>query len=161
MTMNVTTSTEEPTITFTRVFAAPRELVYQAWTDPKHVAQWFGPRGFTVPHCELDVHVGGRWRIDMRAPDGTVYPNQGVYLEVDPPKRLMYSDVVEDGTAWGDTPPPSSTVELIFEEEDGQTILTSISRLHSMEARDAMIEMGAIAGWEETWDRLAELVEVR
>ncbi len=92
MTMNVTTSTEEPTITFTRVFAAPRELVYQAWTDPKHVAQWFGPRGFTVPHCELDVHVGGRWRIDMRAPDGTVYPNQGVYLEVDPPRRLMYSE---------------------------------------------------------------------
>jgi uncharacterized protein YndB with AHSA1/START domain len=156
MTMNVTTSTDEPTITFTRVFAAPRELVYQAWTDPKHVAQWFGPRGFTVPHCELDVRVGGRWRIDMRAPDGTVYPNQGVYLEVDPPKRLLYSDVVEDGTAWGDDPPPSSTVEVIFEEDDGQTIMTTVTRLQSIEQRDAMVEMGAIAGWEETLAKLAE-----
>ena len=161
MTLNVTTSTDEPVITFTRVFNAPRELVYQAWTDPKHVSQWFGPRGFTVPHCELDVRVGGRWRIDMQAPDGTVYPNQGVYLEVDPPRRLVYSDVVEDPAAWGDNPPPNQTVEVIFEEDDGQTILTTITRLESMEARDTIVEAGAIAGWTETLDRLAELVEAR
>src|SRR5690349_19807259 len=147
MTMNVTTSTTEPTLTMTRVFDAPRELVFRAWTDPEQVAQWFAPRGFTVPRAVLDVRVGGTWQIDMQAPDGSAYPNKGTYLEIVPPEKIVYSDVVDDNEqAWGDTPPPSSTVTVLFEEEDGKTRLTAITRLQSIAVRDEWVEMGAVAG---------------
>jgi uncharacterized protein YndB with AHSA1/START domain len=156
MTTNVTTSTTEPVITMTRTFDAPRELVFEMWTNPEHIANWFGPEGFSVPHCEIDFRVGGTWHIDMQGPDGTAYPNKGTYLEIVPPEKIVYSDVVDDDEqAWGDTPPPSSTVTLLFEEEDGKTRLTSISRLQSIAVRDAWVEMGAVAGWNETLNKLA------
>src|SRR5450755_196191 len=81
----------------TRVFDAPRELVFKAWTDPKHVAQWWGPKGFTNPVCELDVRVGGAIRIHMRAPDGVVYPMNGTFEEITPPERLAFvSSALDD-----------------------------------------------------------------
>jgi uncharacterized protein YndB with AHSA1/START domain len=155
MTLDVTTSTTEPVITMTRTFDAPRELVYKMWTDPKHIRHWFGPEGFSVPNCEIDFRVGGTWHIDMQGTDGTVYPNKGVYQEIVPPEKIVYSDVVDDGAAWGDTPPPSSVNTVLFEEEDGKTRLTTITRLQSIAARDAMVEMGAVAGWDETLNKLA------
>jgi uncharacterized protein YndB with AHSA1/START domain len=155
MTLDVTTSTTEPVITMTRTFDAPRELVYKMWTDPKHIRHWFGPEGFSVPNCEIDFRLGGTWHIDMQGPDGTVYPNKGVYQEIVPPEKIVYSDVVDDGAAWGDTPPPSSVNTVLFEAEDGKTRLTTITRLQSIAARDAMVEMGAVAGWDETLNKLA------
>ena len=73
---------DERTIVITRVFDAPRDLVFKAWTDPKHVAQWWGPQGFTNPLCEMDLRVGGVFRVHMRGPDGVTYPCKGVYREV-------------------------------------------------------------------------------
>src|ERR1700720_2154803 len=78
-------------LVFTRVFDAPRSLVFAAWTDPKHMAAWWGPKGFTNPVCELDVRPGGVIRIDMRGPDGTVYPMTGAYREVVAPERLVFT----------------------------------------------------------------------
>lgn len=150
---------DQPIITITRVFDAPRELVYKAWTDPERLAQWWGPHGFTNPVCEVDLRPGGIWRIDMQGPDGTIYPNKGVYQEIVAPERLVYSDVVDEGeTAWGETPPPSSTNTVMFEEDDGKTVVTLVTRLPSSEARDAMVEMGAIAGWTESMERLEALL---
>ena len=77
-------------ISITRIFNAPREMVYEVWTDPKHVAVWWGPKVFTNPVCEMDVRPGGKFRIVMRAPDGAKYPYTGIYLEVVPPERLVY-----------------------------------------------------------------------
>src|SRR5512144_2317401 len=75
-------------LTLTRTFDAPRERLFEAWTDPAHVAPWWGPECFTNPVCELDPRSGGAIRIDMRAPDGTVYPMAGVYREITAPSRL-------------------------------------------------------------------------
>src|SRR3546814_5482416 len=77
------------TVTFTLRLAAPRELVFKLWTDPKHLAKWWGPNGFTNPVCEFEARPGGRIYIDMTAPDGTVYPMDGVVEEILPPERLV------------------------------------------------------------------------
>src|ERR1700687_1787215 len=77
-------------LVLTRVFDAPREIVFKAWTDAKQMAQWWGPNGFTNPVCELDVRVGGAMRIHMRAPNGVVYPMKGIFKEIDEPNRLVF-----------------------------------------------------------------------
>src|ERR1700730_7092158 len=81
----------ERELKITRVFDAPREMVFKAWTDPKLLAQWWGPKGFTNPVCELDVRPGGAIRVHMRGPDGTVYPMTGVYQEVVEPERIVFT----------------------------------------------------------------------
>jgi uncharacterized protein YndB with AHSA1/START domain len=83
-------------VVFTRVVDAPRRLVFEARTDPKHVAQWWSPHGFTNPVCELDVRPGGAIRIDMRGPDGIVYPMTGVYQEIVEPERLVFTSAALD-----------------------------------------------------------------
>jgi uncharacterized protein YndB with AHSA1/START domain len=149
----------ETEITMTRVFDAPRELVFKAWTDPEQLARWWGPHGFTNPVCETDPRPGGRWRIDMRGPDGTIYPNKGRYLEVVVPERIVYTDDVDDdATAWGDAPPPSTVQTVTFEDVGGGTRVTVVVRVDSVEARDAMIEMGAVIGWTESMERLEALL---
>jgi len=75
----------------TREFDAPRELVFQAWTDPKHLAQWWGPKGFTNPVCEWDARPGGKIYDVMRAPNGAEHPMSGEFREIDPPERLVFS----------------------------------------------------------------------
>lgn len=80
-------------VTITRTFDAPPEHVWEAWTDPDQVAQWWGPEGFTVPRCEMDVRSGGAFHIDMEAPDGTIYPNGGVFDEVVDPERFVLTGV--------------------------------------------------------------------
>jgi uncharacterized protein YndB with AHSA1/START domain len=95
----------------------------------------------------------------MQGPDGTIYPNKGIYQEVVVPERLVYSDIVDDATdAWGDSPPPSSVDTVTFEEHDGKTKITTITRLQSIAARDAMLEMGSEAGWAESMERLDALL---
>lgn len=146
-------------LTISRVFDAPREVVFRAWTDPEQLGRWWGPHGFTNPVVDIDPRPGGRWRIYMRAPDGTVYPNGGRYLEVREPERLVYTDeVAEDETAWGDSPPPSAVQTVTFEDVDGATRVTVVVRLDSPGAKATMIEMGAPAGWNESMERLDALL---
>src|SRR5579863_6976594 len=85
-------------LVFTRHFVAPRELVFEAWTNPQHVAQWWGPVGFTTTIHEMDVRPGGEWRLTMRGPDGTDYKNRIVFLEVAKPERLVYKHEPEKDT---------------------------------------------------------------
>lgn len=86
----------ERELTIVRVFDAPRELVFAAWTDPKHLARWWGPNGFTNPVCEFDARVGGALRIHMRGPDGSVYPMKGVVREIAAPERLVFTSIAID-----------------------------------------------------------------
>src|SRR3984957_18710779 len=83
--------TSDREIIITRVFDAPRELVWKAWTDPKHVVRWWGPKGFTTTIHEMDVRPGGIWRHTMHGPDGTNYPNESVFTEVVKPERIVFS----------------------------------------------------------------------
>src|SRR5437867_9691912 len=106
------------TLTVTRVFDAPRELVYRAWTDPKEFGKWFPPLGFSAARCELDVRPGGTLRIDMKGGDdagefaGVVFPGKGVYREVLPNERLSFTFEGEDGAA-----PPQIVMTVVFEDE--------------------------------------------
>jgi len=154
---------DDPVITITRMFDAPRELVWRAFTDPSYLARWFSPSGLSTPRCEVDVRPGGAWRIDMRTPDGTVYPNQGVYLEVVEPERLVWTDVVDEtnAPAWGETAPPSAVNTARFDDLGGTTKLTLTIRLASPADRDAMLAQGAVEGWNSSLDQLAELLAER
>ena len=167
------TESVEKEFVITRVFDAPRELVWKVWTDPKRMAQWWGPRSFTNPVCELDVRPGGAYRIVMRGADGAEYPITGVYREIMEPERLVMTlDCSEHPAAWHDLVKPNrqkgednpagvmlSTVT--FEDLNGKTKLTVRVRLDSAAIRDAMLKMGMTEGWSQSLDRLAEALAIK
>ena len=142
---------------FTRVFDAPRELVWQAWTDPAHVGAWWGPRGFTTTTHEMDVRPGGVWRFVMHGPDGTDYPNKIVYTEVVRPERLAYDHGGDDGTD-----DVSFQVVATFADEGGRTRLTMRMLFATAEElRKVVEEYGAEEGAHQTLDRLGEFLAKR
>ncbi len=137
-------------VTLTRVIAAPLERVFQAWTDPAQLAKWWGPYGFTNPRCEIDARPGGRIHIDMRAPDGVVYPMTGIVHEIVPNRRLVFTAVAEDHDG---NPQLESHTTVTFEEADGKTRLTVHARgTAKVEAGVAMIA-GMQAGWTQSLER--------
>jgi uncharacterized protein YndB with AHSA1/START domain len=136
----------------TRVFDAPRELVFKAWTETKHVVQWWGPAGFTNPVCEVDARVGGAIRIHMRAPNGVVYPMTGVFQEIDEPERLVFvtSALDDKGNSMFDV---LNTVT--FEDQRGKTALTLQARVMQATAVAPQYLKGMEMGWSQSLDRLA------
>ena len=138
-----------------RVFDAPRERVFGAWTDPKQVARWWGPHGFTNPVCELDVRTGGAIRIDMRGPDGTVYPMTGVFHENLESERIVFTSAVVSEER-------KTLFEVLntvtFAEEDGKTILTLHAEVVLLTPEFAEARAGMKEGWSQSLDRLADLV---
>jgi uncharacterized protein YndB with AHSA1/START domain len=138
-------------LAITRMFDAPRDLVFKAWTDPNAVAQWWGPNGFTNPVCELDVRVGGAIRIHMRAPDGVIYPMTGTFEEVDEPHRLVFisSALDANGNSMFDN---LNTVT--FEERRGKTAMTLTVRVINKTAVADQYLKGMDTGWSQTLDRL-------
>lgn len=140
-------------IVVARVFDVPRELVFKAWTDPKHVVHWWGPRGFTMTIHEMDVRPGGVWRHTMHGPDGTDYPNKSVFVEVAVPERIVYSH--SGGKKGG--PAAQFQATWSFETQGGKTKLTMRLLFPSAAERDRVVkEFGAIEGGKQTLDRLAE-----
>jgi len=133
-------------LTIERVFNAPRELVFQAWSKPEHVAQWWGPRGFMLPTCEMEFRAGGRFRLVMRGPDGKDYAFQGAYLEIVEPQRIVFQGTIHD------EPGHQVWTTVTFAEEAGKTKLT-VQQTYSFES-DAT--RGAPEGWRQTLDRLGE-----
>jgi uncharacterized protein YndB with AHSA1/START domain len=134
----------------TRVFDAPRTLVWAAHTDPKHVSQWLlGPEGWTMPVCEIDLRPGGAWHWVWRGPDGTEMEMRGVYREVTPPERLVNTE--EWGGDW-----PETLTTLVLTEEDGKTTISTTVLYPSKEAREAAIGTGMKEGWSASYDRLDE-----
>jgi len=146
----------EPIIVMSRTFDAPRALVWKAWTEPEHVARWWGPRRYVNTVLEMDVRPGGRWRIEQRGADGRVHRFRGVYHEVIEPERLVNTFIYEDD-AWTFEDRPA-VEEHTFEEQGGRTRLTTISRFGSLADRDGMVSSGMEEGARESLDRLAELL---
>jgi uncharacterized protein YndB with AHSA1/START domain len=146
------TTPSDREIVITHVVEAPRELAFDAWTSSEHVPHWFGPRGTTVPVCEIDLRPGGAWHYLLRSPDGTDMAMRGVYREVSRPDRLVSTESFDDY-------PGESLNTLVFTEEDGKTTITCTVLYESKEMRDAVIESGMQKGAAETFDRLAEYVE--
>ena len=143
-------------IVLTRVLHAPRELVWQAWTDPKHVVNWWGPRGFTTTIKKMDFRVGGAWEHVMHGPDGANYPNKSIFKEIVPLERIAYSH----GGGREEGPGASFTATWTFETvEGGKTRLTGRLVFPSAEARDFVVkEFGAIEGGKQTLERASEYV---
>jgi uncharacterized protein YndB with AHSA1/START domain len=144
------TSTADREIGATRVFDAPRTLVWKAWTDPAHVALWWGPNGFTNTIHEMNVAPGGVWRFMMHGPDGTDYPNKIVFIEVVEPERLVYVHGDE-------TDPDQFHVTVTFTEQSGKTTLTMRSVFRTKAERDYVVEkFGATEGMQQTLGRLRD-----
>jgi uncharacterized protein YndB with AHSA1/START domain len=118
------TRTAEREITITRTFNAPRALVFKAWTDGKALAQWWGPKGFTNPVCEIDARVGGAIRIHMRSPDGSVYPMKGEFREIVAPERLVFTNIAIDAAG---NPIIEGLTTVTFAEREGKTAPWSIT----------------------------------
>jgi uncharacterized protein YndB with AHSA1/START domain len=150
---NAKTESSEWDLVITRVFDVPRALVFKAWTETRHLAQWWGPKGFTNPVCEMDVRVGGELRIHMRAPDGVVYPMKGVFKEIVAPERLVFvsSALDGDGRSMFDI---LNTV--LFAEKRGKTTLTLQARVITATAQAPQYLKGMEMGWTQSLDRLEE-----
>jgi uncharacterized protein YndB with AHSA1/START domain len=157
MSSSVTAANDRELI-LNRLIHAPREKVFKAWTDPELIKQWFTPRPWTTPIVETDVRPGGASLIVMRGPDGTEFPNRGVYLEVVPNERLVFTDAYV--TAWEPSAKPFMTVVLTFEDAGGgRTNYTARVRHWTVADREAHEKMGFHAGWAKATDQLEALLK--
>ena len=142
-------SSDDRGFLITRVFEAPARLLFEAHSKPEHVQQWFGPKGFSLPLCEMDFRVGGRFRFGMRAPDGSdLRPFGGEYLEIVPNERIVYTN------GWdGDE---KMVVTITFAERNGRTTLTVHTLFASVAQKNQHVGMGYVGGVGEGLDRLEE-----
>lgn len=152
----VTSPVAERTLILTRVLNAPRTLVFKTWTNPLHLAQWWGPTGFTNPVCELDLRVHGEIRIDMRAPDGSIFPMAGAFREIVEPERLVFTAAALNQNG---KPYFENLNTITFDEFEGdKTLLTVHVQVlwNSPEAEQAL--SGMSMGWSLTLDRLNDFI---
>jgi uncharacterized protein YndB with AHSA1/START domain len=151
--LKVTTPSDRE-IVMTRVFDAPRDLVFEAHSSCEHMSRWWGPRKYEVVSCEIDFRPGGKWRIVHRDPDGEEFGFHGEYREIVRPERIVWTFEFEG------MPGHVSVETLTLEEHDGKTTFTGTSVFDSVEERDGMLESGMESGAAETMDRLDEYLEV-
>jgi uncharacterized protein YndB with AHSA1/START domain len=140
-------------VVMTRSFRAPRDVVFRALTTPELLARWLGPRVWKLVECDIDLCVGGSWRYLMRGPEGAEMVMQGVYLEIEPPGRLVSTESFDDNWTAGET-----TVTSVLTEDDGITTLTTTVRYSSPEARDTVLTSGMQRGVDEGYRRLDDLL---
>lgn len=154
MIMDPIIDTDQRTLVLTRTLNAPRELVFRAWTDPKHLVRWWGPNDFTLPHCEQDFRVGGRYRFCMRASDGSDHWVRGEYTHIDAPRRLVFTWLREDGEGdiWCDT-----VVEITLEQRGSSTLLT----LNQTTFTTVEHCKEHAIGWGECLDRLIHFIDLQ
>lgn len=140
-------------ITISRIIDAPRERVFDAWTNPASLDQWWGPQGFTTTTEKIDIRPGGAWQYVMRGPDGTDYPNYIVFDEIVRPERVTYSHGETEGR-----PDDFQTTVTFEDESDGRTRLTLRSVFKSAAMREQAMQFGAVQGGYQTIDKLGEFV---
>jgi uncharacterized protein YndB with AHSA1/START domain len=151
--INTATESARRVLEIDRVFDAPRSVVFKAWTDSEQLAQWWGPKGFTNPVCEIDVRRGGAIRIVMRAPDGAEYPMTGVFREIVEPERLVFTNIAVDDK--GNTLIDGLTT-VTFAEHGDKTKLTLRTSAVALVARAVAMLEGMEAGWTQSLERLAD-----
>lgn len=142
-------------LTLTRLIDAPRQVLWRCWTEPELIKQWFTPRPWTTPVVEVDVRPGGASHMVFRGPDGEEVPNRGVYLEVVPGERLVFTDAYAAG--WMSSAKPFMTAIIGFADEEGSTRYTARVRHWTAEDRARHEEMGFHEGWARAADQLAAL----
>jgi uncharacterized protein YndB with AHSA1/START domain len=141
-------------IVFTRTFARPRHLLFEAWTKPEHLRHWYGCEGSSITLCEADLRPGGQWRRVMRMPDGSEHPFHGVYRDILPNERLVYTECYEMPSIGS----PEWLTTVLFEDVEGLTKLTHSILHNSKEVRDGHLQAGIEAGTIQTLNRLDDHV---
>lgn len=147
--LTITTPTDREVL-MTRVFDAPRHLVFDALTRPELLKRWYGPQGWTLDICEIDLNVGGAWRFVARNPAGKSIGQYGVYVEIVPAERLVNTE------SWEDWDPGETLVTTTLTEQDDKTLLTSRMLFPSQEVRDVVLKSGLEHGAAENYEKLAE-----
>jgi uncharacterized protein YndB with AHSA1/START domain len=148
----ITTPAGEPVIEVRRFFQAPPELVYRVLTEGEYLRRWWGPRRLEIAECEIDLRVGGTWRIVHRAPDGAEFAFRGEFLELDPPRRRVSTWVYEGA------PDALATETFELDAVNGGTLLRSTVVHDSVANRDMHVESGMEEGLLESYDRMKELL---
>jgi uncharacterized protein YndB with AHSA1/START domain len=144
----------ETDLSFTRTLKAPRRLVWECWTTPKHIREFFVPRPHKVTACDIDLRPGGRFNTTFDV-DGNVMENNGVFLDVVDGEKLVFTDAYTEG--WKPAPDPFMTAILLLSDaEGGGTTYTSIARHRSPESRKTHEDMGFYSGWGTVVDQLEE-----
>lgn len=156
MSENQATSNEQREFVMERVFDAPPKLVFQMWSDPKHLMHWWGPKGWTLPVCNIDFRPGGVWHYCMRGPGGEEGWGKAVYREIVEPERIVYVDTFADAAGNQIEDTPEIVVTVTFTEQNGKTKLTSHAQFASTKDLEATLAMGMAEGLAETWDRLEQ-----
>jgi uncharacterized protein YndB with AHSA1/START domain len=149
-TLKVTTPTDCE-IVMTRVFDAPRQMVFDAFSKPELLKRWFGPRGWSLVVCDVDLRVGGTFRFVLRGPDGKDMGMRGVYREITPPDGSVHMESFDDY-------PGEAQVTMVLVEQNGKTTMTATVLYPSREVRDAVIQSGMEHGAAESYDKLAEML---
>ena len=152
-TLTVSTPSDRE-IVMSRVFDAPRELVFEAHSSCEHMSNWWGPRKYEVASCEIDFRPGGKWRVVHRGPDGEEHGFRGEFREIVRPQRIVWTFEYEG------MPGHISVDTLTLEEHEGKTTVRATSVLDTVEDRDGMLESGMESGAAESYDRLDEYLEV-
>jgi uncharacterized protein YndB with AHSA1/START domain len=149
--LEITTPTEREVV-LKRIFDASRELVFDALTTPELLKRWYGPTGWTLILCEIDLKVGGNWHFVVERPDGKKIGQKGVYHEVIRPERIVNTE------SWEDWDPGETLVTTTLVEIDRKTTLTSTSLFPSQEVRDIILKSGLDDGAKQSYQRLADLL---
>ena len=150
--LEVTAPDDEPVIVFRRAFRASAALLFRTWTEPEHLRHWWGPRGFELLACEVDLRVGGGYYYVQRAPDGSQYAFRGRYLEISRPSRLVSAFICEQA------PGTEARDEVTFEDNGGTTLVTGRTVFPTFGAREFYAAAGAERGLAESHERLDELL---
>lgn len=146
-------------LTITRVYDAPRDMVFNAWMDPELVAQWWGPNGFTMPICEIEPKVGGKIYMVMEDSAGLIkkgsrYPMTGEFTEIDEPNKIVYTSAA----IMNDKPMFDNIVTVTFEEEDGKTKMTVHIVVDNVQPGAEMALAGMEMGWNQQLDKLRDFL---
>ncbi|MFD2671725.1 SRPBCC domain-containing protein [Marinicrinis sediminis] len=154
------------TLTLTRLFQAPRELVFSAFTEADHLKHWWGPRGWEITVCEMDFRPGGSWHYCMKCMDkgqGDFYGmeswGKAIYHQIEAPEKIIYTDYFSDADGNESAEMPATNVTLTFEEADGYTRVVNRAEYVSPEALQTVLDMGMEQGISETWSRLDEYLQ--
>ena len=169
-TSEVTLPADAPEFVLTRVFDAPRALVYKCWMEPRHLARWWGPKPFTCPVCEVDARVGGEFRLVMRSPDGDDYPMRGIFREIVPNERIVKEDdVSEHSEEWHDMVDPDRKGQgkrkidmlttVTFEDHGQGHQGHHRTRFPSIAMRDSFAKIGMKEGWSSSLEKLEDLLD--
>jgi len=153
----MTEATAQHELVLNRLLDAPKEKLFRCWTDPELVKKWFAPRPFTVSAAKMDVRPGGASVIVMRSPDGQEFPNPGLFLEVVPDRKIVFTDAFAPGFIPAGE--PFMVAEITFDDENGKTRYIAKARHWSAAAKARHEEMGFQKGWNQCADQLEELAK--